>query len=127
MARRAELNVRIDQTAVNRMLTGRTGPVTSDLDKRAKRVARRARQLAPGSMKRKITTSTESGHVRVNLQHPAALFVLKGTKRHFIRRGKAKGKMLRFMIGGRVVYARWVDHPGNKANNFLAKALRETR
>ena len=127
VARRGELNIRMDPVAVNRLLNGRGSPVNDDLERRARRVARRARQLAPGTMKRKITTSTESGHVRVNLDHPAALFVLKGTKRHFIRKGKAPGKILKFNIGGRTVFARWVDHPGNKPNNFLAKALRETR
>lgn len=125
MARRGGLDIRMDERAVNQMLTGINGPVSRDLEKRGRRVARRARQLAPGTMKRKISVDLRSGHVRVNLDHPAALFVLKGTRRHFIRKGKAPGKMLKFNVGGKTKYARWVDHPGNKANNFLAKALRE--
>lgn len=127
MARTARLDIRMDQRAVNQMLNGRGGPVSQDLERRGRRVARRARQLAPGTMKRKISVDLGSGHVRVNLDHPAALYVLKGTRRHFIRRGKAPGKMLRFNVGGQIRYARWVNHPGNKANNFLAKALREQR
>jgi hypothetical protein len=125
----ARLDIDINQLAVDRMLRGRNGPVSNDLQKRARRVARRSRQLAPGTMKRKITTSIDTGHVRVNLDHPAALFVLKGTRRHDIRKGKVwRGrKVLRFQMGGRTVFARWVKHPGNKPNNFLARALRETR
>jgi hypothetical protein len=121
----AQMKIDIDQAAVRRMLDEPGGPVAWNMDRRAKRVATRARQLAPGSMKRKITTSTASGHVRVECSHPAALYVLLGTKRHFIRQGKAPGKALKFKMGGRMAFARWVDHPGNKANNFLLKAMRE--
>lgn len=122
-------NIRISDTRTRQMLRGRTGPVMTDLDRRGKRVLRRARQLAPGKMKNQLSVNTQSGHVRVESRHPATLYVIKGTKRHSIRKGKVwRGrKMLRFVKGGRVVFARWVKHPGTKANNFLAKALRETR
>lgn len=115
----------MDPAAVHRMLDGPTGPVAWNLNRRGQRVAKRARQLAPGSMKRKISVNTESGHVRIECSHPATLFVINGTRRHFIRRGKAPGKILKFKMGGRTVFARWVNHPGNKPNNFLLKALRE--
>ena len=35
------------------------------------------------------------------------------------------GKMLRFVSRGQVVYAHSVNHPGTKANRYLADALRD--
>lgn len=58
----------------------------------------------------------------VMVDHPAASFVLQGTPRHDILPRKPGG-MLRFTVGGRIVFARRVDHPGTKPNNFLWKAM----
>lgn len=84
-----------------------------------------AATLAPGSMKQAIrpiisgTKNAPFGIVMVD--HPAAPYVLNGTKPHVILpRNK---KVLRFTVGGNVVYARRVDHPGTKPNNFLMKAM----
>lgn len=55
--------------------------------------------------------------------HPASIYVLNGTRPHVIRPRRAKA--LRFTTGGRVVYAQIVKHPGTRANNFLAQAVRE--
>lgn len=121
----AQLRINIDNAAVNRMLNGRSGPVNRDLQRRGRNVARRARELAPGSMKRKISVSTESGHVRVECSHPATLFVVRKTQPHAIRPNPPR-KMLRFTVRGKIVFTKFVWHPGNrKPNNFLAKALRQ--
>jgi hypothetical protein len=53
--------------------------------------------------------------------HPASTFVLHGTRPHIIR--PSRRSRLRFEVGGKVVFARLVHHPGTKANNFLLKAL----
>lgn len=53
-----------------------------------------------------------------------APYVNDGTRPHQIR-PRSPGGTLRFMIGGRVVYAKVVNHPGTKPNPFLDKALRE--
>lgn len=117
----------MDPVAVHRMLDGPAGPVAYNMMRRGKRVGTRARQLAPGSMKRKISVSTESGHVRVECSHPATLYVINGTRRHKIRPKRVRGPKarLRFVVGGKVVFAKIVNHPGTKPNNFLLKALRE--
>lgn len=96
------------------------------LVKRARRVQRNARRMAPGRMGRKVNAVVVGSHVRIESTHPATMFVIKGTRRHYIRRGKVwRGrKVLRFTVGNRTVFARWVDHPGTKANDFLTKALR---
>lgn len=91
---------------------------------RARRVQRNARRMAPGRMGKKVNAVIVGRHVRIESTHRATMYVIKGTRRHFIRRGKAPGKVLKFNIKGRTVFARWVDHPGTKANDFLTKALR---
>lgn len=89
------------------------------------RTAAIAATTAPGSMKQKIrpifkgSKSNPLGIVMVD--HPAAFFVMNGTKRHDIRPVRAKA--LRFKIGNTVVYAKYVDHPGTKPNPFLYKAM----
>jgi hypothetical protein len=47
----------------------------------------------------------------------------EGTAPHVIR--PKSGKMLRFVSRGQVVYAHVVNHPGTKANKYLADALRD--
>ena len=47
----------------------------------------------------------------------------EGTKPHVIT--PKSGKMLRFVSRGQVVYAHSVNHPGTKANRYLADALRD--
>lgn len=93
---------------------------------RARRVQRNARRMAPGRMGRKVNAVVVGRHVRIESSHPATMFVIKGTRPHTIRKGKAwRGrKTLKFTMGGRTVFARWVEHPGTKKNDFLTKALR---
>jgi hypothetical protein len=52
-----------------------------------------------------------------------APFVNDGTRPHEIRPRRAQA--LRFVIGGRVVFAKVVHHPGTRPNPFLDRALRE--
>lgn len=55
--------------------------------------------------------------------HPAVQYVLFGTRPHLIRPRRARA--LRFEVEGRVVFAQLVRHPGNRADNFMAEALRD--
>ncbi len=52
-----------------------------------------------------------------------AQMVHDGTWPHVIRPRQAQA--LRFRIGGRIVYAKVVHHPGTRARPFLAQAVRE--
>lgn len=52
-----------------------------------------------------------------------APYIEEGTRPHVIRPKRAKA--LRFVVDGRVVYARIVHHPGTKAQHVLARAVRE--
>lgn len=89
------------------------------------RTAAIAMLTAPGSMKEKIRPIIKGSKANplgiVMVDHPAAGFVMNGTKRHDIL--PVKAKVLRFKIGNTVVYAKRVDHPGTKPNPFLYKAM----
>jgi len=53
---------------------------------------------------------------------PHARFHHDGTNPHVIR--PVRAKMLRFTVGGAVVFARVVNHPGTKPNPYLVDAAR---
>lgn len=92
------------------------------LVKRARRVQRNARSMAPGRMGRKVNAVIVGKHVRIESNHPATMFVIKGTRPHIIR--PRYRKVLKFKMHGRTVFAKVVHHPGTKKNDFLTKALR---
>jgi len=52
-----------------------------------------------------------------------AQFVSSGTRPHVIL--PKRGKALRFVIAGRTVFARRVNHPGTAANPYLVRHLSE--
>ena len=91
------------------------------------RTAAIAAAHAPGHMGqtvRPIIKGSKANPVGiVMVDHPAASYVLQGTNPHEIRPRRPNG-VLRFTLkGGRVVYARHVNHPGTKPNNFLWRAM----
>lgn len=74
--------------------------------------------LNSGIYKKRTSDGWEIGH---DLQRAAhAVFVLFGTKPHVIR-PKTK-KVLRWASGGKFAFARKVNHPGNKPDDWLARA-----
>jgi hypothetical protein len=118
----------LDRSRVERMLRLPGGLVYRNMTRRVERVEREAIRLAPGSMGRTIRASIQrgpGGEFRgvVNVRHPAALFTVYGTRPHRIV-PRRPGGVLRFTVGGRVVYARYALHPGTKPNDFLRQALR---
>lgn len=92
------------------------------LVQRARRVQRNARRMAPGKMGRKVNAVVVGKHVRIESTHPATMYVIKGTRPHQIR--PRTRKVLKFSVKGATVFARVVNHPGTKKNDFLTKALR---
>ena len=61
-------------------------------------------------------------YVEVGSNAPHALVHHEGAKPHVIN--PTNGRVLRFNVGGMVVYARKVNHPGNKPNNYLTVPMR---
>lgn len=130
--------VRLDRAALTRTLTNAS---RRELKEAARQVVNRARVLAPvrtGRLRGSIRADPPRifslrGSVTVGSDVEYAGFVNDGTPPHDIRpignrasrRNPNRPGMLRFVVGGRVVYAREVRHPGTKAQPFLDRALRE--
>lgn len=117
----------LDRGRIERMLRLPGGMVYRNMERRLLRVEAEAIRRAPGSMGTTIRAQIRRGSGGdfqgvINVRHPAALYVIGGTRPHVIRPVTAKA--LRFTVGGQVVYARLVHHPGNKPNDFLKQALR---
>lgn len=60
--------------------------------------------------------------VEANVDTDYAEYVSEGTRPHVIKPRRAKA--LRFTVGGRVVYATKVDHPGTKPNSWWNDSIR---
>lgn len=117
----------LDRSRIARMLRLPSGMVYRNMERRVRRVEAEAIRGAPGSMKQRIRVQIQrapGGEFRgvVKVEHRAAIWVINGTRPHLIR--PVRARVLRFTVGGRVVYARLVRHPGSKPNDFLRKALR---
>lgn len=114
------VTVRIDpRTAMERL--GR-----AFLRRRAERIADLAKVYAAphGSIAEGIMVVPEGAKsYKVISTNPNTVFVHNGTRPHVIL--PRRGKYLVFEVGGRTVYARRVNHPGNKADPFLTRALRD--
>ena len=122
----------VEPGRVRRILLAPLGLVERDARRRVRRVETAARRLAPGSMGQgqRIRGRVERGpdglRGVVTSTHPASLYVIKGTGVHGPRRRRitpVRAKALRFVLNGRVVYAKSVK--GQKPNDFLGKALRQ--
>lgn len=121
--------VRIDWAAVDRMLNSPTGMVGQDCQQRADRAATAARQFAPGSMSERIAPPiVQRGgtgpSADITVRHPAVGYVINGTGLYGPtgrRITPVRAQALRFVLNGRVVFAKSVK--GQKPNDFLNKAL----
>lgn len=120
--------IRLDRAALNRTMTNAT---RSELREASRQVVQRAKVLAPvrtGRLRSSIRAEPPRifslrGSVTVGSDLEYAGYVNDGTAPHVIR--PRRRRALRFIVGGRVVFARRVNHPGTRANPFLDRALRE--
>jgi len=118
----------LDRAALNRTFRG---AARRKLESDGRQVLNRARILCP------VDTGRLRASLRGELQGFFTLrpkfvvgsdveyapWVNDGTRPHVIRPRNAKA--LRFVVGGQVVYAKVVHHPGTRARPFLDRALRE--
>lgn len=120
--------VSLDASRLQRMLSAVGGPGERLLRRKAERVAETARRYAAshGSMADGIIVGTyQDKRIEVISTHPATGWVHDGTPPHQIR-PRRTGGMLRFEVGGRIVFARVVNHPGYRGDPFLTNALRDS-
>lgn len=121
-----------DTEALRHIFRDPDGPVGQDLDNRSRRVLERARATVPVRTGRLRTTlRREHGQAVLGPYHdvvagfqgttPYLGYVLFGAEPHIIRPTRAKA--LRFRAGGKIVFSQKVSHPGNRADNFLLRAL----
>lgn len=108
-----------------------SGMIGRDLDRRLRTLQYRARSTAgfrTGHLRasieieRSVIRNGLQGRVGSPVRYAAAHH--EGARPHAITPRKKGGK-LRFVIGGRVVFASRVNHPGNRPNPYLARWLRE--
>jgi len=121
--------VRLDQAALSRTIRDAS---RRELEAASRQAVNRAKILAP------VDTGRLRASIRVEARRTLTLrsvytigsdvfyapFVNDGTRPHIIR--PRRGQALRFRVGGQVVFARVVHHPGTRARPFLDQALRET-
>lgn len=123
----------IDRPALARYL-GWNGPVGSDLDRRLRTLQFRARQTAGiDSGKLRLDIEIRRRTVVDGLQGEVGNWHTKyaaahhnGAKPHVIvPKSTNKIGRLVFKVGGRTVFAKKVNHPGNRPNPYLTRWLRE--
>lgn len=128
-------SVRIDASALQRLLGASGGPGSRLLLRKAERVAALARVYAAGhgSIPEGIVVGPVADKsVKVISTNPHTVLVSLGSRPHYIRpitnrrsrSGRGPG-YLRFVQGGRVRYARVVYHPGYRGDDFLVRAMRD--
>jgi hypothetical protein len=124
-------SVRIDQSRLQRLLSAVGGPGQRLLERKAERVADLARRYSQGhgSIPEGIIVGPVEGKsIKVISTNIHTVLVHNGSRRHPIRpRPSNRSGLLRFEVGGRVVFARAVNHPGYKGDPFMTKALRDAR
>lgn len=118
----------LDRTRIQRMLRLPGGMVYRNMERRVRRVEAEAIRRAPGSVGQHIRASIQrgpGGEFRgvIRSSHPASIYLVNGTRPHMIF-PRRPGGVLRFTVGGRVVYARFVNHPGTRPDTFMQDALR---
>jgi len=95
----------------------------------SKRNLRSNKSISTGLLRRSIAKEVKVGNrevsaiVGTNVNY--AGYVEEGTRPHKIR--PSNKRFLRFVIGGKVIFAKEVNHPGSKAKPYLVPALKSNR
>lgn len=113
--------------ALRRELDQRVRITSRRLANEWERELRRTNPVDTGNMRDKTTVREQvsAGGVRVVavVDTDYAIYVSEGTRPHIIR-PRPPRKALRFTVGGRVVYAAKVNHPGTRPNPWFRDSVR---
>lgn len=126
---RGSATVVVRPGGLSSLLFGIGGAAQRMLRRKAEQVALLARVNAAtnGTISQGIVVGpVEGSKIKVISTNPHTLLVHNGSRPHVIR-PRRRGGYLRFVVDGRVVYARMVNHPGYKGNPFLTDALKQAR
>ena len=85
---------------------------------------RRRAPVRTGKLRRSIEKRVGRLKAEIGPTVPYAVFVERGTRPHIITPVRAQA--LRFEIGGEVVFAKLVRHPGTKPQPFVRETAEET-
>jgi hypothetical protein len=121
-----------NEIVIRSIFRAEDGPVGRDLDGRSRRVLARARTLVgvrSGTLLASLRRESGQGPGGPYVDVVAGVRGLTtylgyhhdGTPPHVIRARRRHA--LRFTVGGRVVFARSVRHPGSRGTRFLTRAL----
>lgn len=137
------VSLRLDNAAIQRLMESPQGPVIRHAMIKGDEVKRGARRrVGVSDPSQRSTRPGGSQHLRDTINKrlvqdgqgaavyvgdlddsvPHARFHHDGTRPHVIR--PVRAKMLRFTVGGRVVFAMQVSHPGTRPNPYLVDAAR---
>jgi hypothetical protein len=125
----AVVRYRPNKAGLDFVLRDAKGPVQLHVANKGREVEGFARQrvgVKTGELKRSIGSRVVRSHkggysTEVFASAPYALFHHSGTRPHIIRPRNAS--VLRFEVGGSVVFAKRVWHPGFRGNRFLWLAM----
>jgi HK97 gp10 family phage protein len=127
----SEASANIDALAQRLMQAGLSSEqaVTEAMMQAATFIAATMKSLAPvdtGNLRDSIGIQLQGGSIIIGpdmSQAPYAGYVEFGTQPHDIRPKNAQA--LRFQVGGRVIYARVVHHPGTAPAHYVARAFEQ--
>jgi len=85
---------------------------------------RRRAPVRTGKLRRSIEKRVAGLKAEIGPTVPYAIFVERGTRPHIITPVRAHA--LRFEVGGEVIFARLVRHPGTKPQPFVRETAEET-
>lgn len=118
----------VDPAKIRQFTRQGGGPVINEMMRRGNNVQTRARQLAPKrtrklerSITKNLAVEPRGVVVYVGTDLDYAVHQHQGTRPHLIV--PVRRKVLRFPVGGRLVFAKRVLHPGNRPDPFLILAL----
>lgn len=128
MAVKRVLNM--DQTAINHMLQGSGGDVNLMMQRFNRLAADSVREVANQRVTRRTGNYLKSiksvektpTKLEVGSDSPYAMVLEKGSRPHQIVPRRAK--VLAFEVGGRMVFSRYVRHPGTKAYHIVEDGVK---
>jgi hypothetical protein len=124
-----EVAIKVDSRRLERILRAVGGPGDRLLRRRTEAVADLARRYAsvhgPNMANGIVTRYPVPGSAQVVSTHPATQYVIHGTRPHVIV--PRNRKALRWLVGGQPTFAKRVNHPGYKGDDFLTRAVEDSR